>query len=969
MNKTGGVLTHLEDKKCDVCLVQETYLKTTDTAKIREIRDNGWNIYSSPRSERAGGGIGVLYRDGVSLKLAPGSIKFKTFQVQEVLIGGDNDLLRLCNIYRPPYNGKARFTEANFLDEYKDYLSNLLMKTGEPLIMGDFNFQVHDCEHFYTKKLMYLLDSFGFSQCVPQVPTHIRGGTLDLVICRKDILYKMGDLCVFPHGTSSDHFMVRVEVDLECSDKGNDRKSKMNTYRDFSSVDVEMFRQGLRDLSLVVQDGGTAEDALRMYDTVLEKVAEKQVPVKRRQAEKNPKQWRNVPEVRKALRERRRAERAWEKNKTGLTKDQYREQQKRFDKIERQARVEFVTKFLEEVKDDPSALQKRLDRLLGKKETVLPSGVSDKKLAGDFASFFNGKIEKIRSVVMEEQEGFKGTDPVIERCPPECSLTKFEEISQFELVRVVKEMSSKSCDLDPIPTWLVKGCLEELAPILTDIVNKSLRRASVPESLQKALVMPTIKNPNGDRDLLSNYRPVSNIAFVSKVLEKVVLNQLNSYLWRNDLLNMNQSGYRAGHSCETLLAGMFDDLLKELDSGKVVALVLLDMSAAFDTVDHQKLIGVLETRFGVTGTALQWFDSYLSSRNFRVNINGELSDIIALICGVPQGSLLGPVLFLLYIEELQDLARPYGLNIKLYADDSQLYVGLVPTDEDGWKVTKQTIESCLADIKRWMVRHWLKCNEDKTEFVLLGKSSSLEKMIFEPTLQFGDAVLRPMDCQGSTGKTLGIYLDSHLTMERQVNNVRKQCGLMLKNLWQINRSLEKSTKIMLVKQLIISRIDYCNILYYGLPKKILEGLQKVLNSCVRYIFNLKGHQDDYTEYFREAHILPIEQRLEFKASLLAYKIVRGTAPKYLSELVPRDGEFGTGRSTRATADPDFFRLRYPKLSSINANSKLRRRRISVYLPDVWNKLPLELRSTHPIELFKTRLKTRLYEEVFGHTEG
>ena len=164
--------------------------------------------------------------------------------------------------------------------------------------------------------------------------------------------------------------------------------------------------------------------------------------------------------------------------------------------------------------------------------------------------------------------------------------------------------------------------------------------------------------------------------------------------------------------------------------------------------------------------------------------------------------------------------------------------------------------------------------------------------------------------------------------------------------------------------LVISKIDYCNILYFGLPQRILNNLQKVLNSCVRFIFNLRGHQDNYDEYFKEAHILPVQKRLTFKACLLAYKIVRGTAPEYLQELVPRDEDILGMRPTRANAVFDFYKLKYPKLSSVNANSKLRKRRLSVFLPTVWNSLPLDLRSVHPIELFKSKLKTRLFLEAF-----
>ena len=195
-----------------------------------------------------------------------------------------------------------------------------------------------------------------------------------------------------------------------------------------------------------------------------------------------------------------------------------------------------------------------------------------------------------------------------------------------------------------------------------------------------------------------------------------------------------------------------------------------------------------------------------------MNAGGDLSRVISLICGVPQGSLLGPVLFLLYVEELQDLVEPYGLRIKLYADDSQLYISLVPTDEDGWISAKRRIEDCLRNVKTWMSEHWLKCNEAKTEFMLLGKNSALEKMMFKPSVDFGGVEVTPVDCTGTAGKTLGVFLDTNLTMERQVHNVRKQCGLILKNLWQVHRCLDHATKVLLIKQLIISRLDYCNIL-------------------------------------------------------------------------------------------------------------------------------------------------------------
>ena len=210
-------------------------------------------------------------------------------------------------------------------------------------------------------------------------------------------------------------------------------------------------------------------------------------------------------------------------------------------------------------------------------------------------------------------------------------------------------------------------------------------------------------------------------------------------------------------------------------------------------------------------------------------------------------------------------------------------------------------------------------------------------------------------------------MDTNLSMERQVINVKRRCGMLLKNLWQVNRSLDTSTKILLVKQQIISRLDYCNILFTGLPRRLLDSLQKTLNSCVtsvRFIYNLYGHQDDYSQYLKDTHILPVAHRVDFKACLMAFKIVHNLAPDYLCEQVPVE-ELEAVRTTRGTLLPDPYKLKYPKLSRVNANSKLRRRRLSFFLPEVWNKLSRELRSVESVDLFKTKLKTRLFVEAFG----
>ena len=216
------------------------------------------------------------------------------------------------------------------------------------------------------------------------------------------------------------------------------------------------------------------------------------------------------------------------------------------------------------------------------------------------------------------------------------------------------------------------------------------------------MVKPSIKDFNESTDAHSNFRPVSNISYLSKLIEKAVLRQIDNHLSKNNLMCSSQSGYRQSHSCETLNIKLFDDMLKSIDECSTVALLLLDMSAAFDTVDHTLLLKQLEEDYGFSGTVWHWFESYLTSRTCSVNINDAFSNMVCLLFGVPQGSIVGPILFILYTKHIQHIAQKYGLCSQLYADDTQLYIAFETTDAIDAASCKDNIERCLKEIKLWM---------------------------------------------------------------------------------------------------------------------------------------------------------------------------------------------------------------------------------------------------------------------------
>ncbi len=239
----------------------------------------------------------------------------------------------------------------------------------------------------------------------------------------------------------------------------------------------------------------------------------------------------------------------------------------------------------------------------------------------------------------------------------------------------------------------------------------------VPTSLKEAMINPILKKASLDKDTLNNYRPVSNLPFISKLIERVVCAQIVSHLDKNNLSEKYQSAYRQHHSTETALTVVLNDLITSLDQKKAVFLILLDLSAAFDTVDHEILLNRLKHRIGIRDTAYNWMESYLSGRHQFVSVAGSKSGKQNLVRGVPQGSVLGPVLFSIYTIPLGDIVRKHNMSYHLYADDTQLYLSFDSKVPSAGPEAIARLESCIADIRQWMLVNKLKLNDDKTEFL------------------------------------------------------------------------------------------------------------------------------------------------------------------------------------------------------------------------------------------------------------
>jgi hypothetical protein len=299
-------------------------------------------------------------------------------------------------------------------------------------------------------------------------------------------------------------------------------------------------------------------------------------------------------------------------------------------------------------------LFKLINRALHRKEeSPLPPHSSEDDLANSFSTFFKEKIQSIRnyldSQISNNDESAWHDQSCFNTLFPE-----FKSLTEQEVKNVILNSPNKYCKLDPIPTSLLRECIDEILPLLTKIINLSLQLGDMPETLKNAIITPLLKKI-GLELINKNYRPVSNLAFLSKLIERVVATQLVDHLTKNKLMDAFQSAYREGHSTESALLRVQNDILMELDHGNAVLLVLLDLSAAFDTIDHKILLNRLHTRCGIRDTALKWFKSYLGDRTQKVTIGNSYSETEPLKYCVPQGSVLGPILFSIYNSPLGEI--------------------------------------------------------------------------------------------------------------------------------------------------------------------------------------------------------------------------------------------------------------------------------------------------------------------------
>jgi hypothetical protein len=644
-------------------------------------------------------------------------------------------------------------------------------------------------------------------------------------------------------------------------------------------------------------------------------------------------------EIRAEKQRRRQAERRWRKSKLPADRELFKVAKNRTQSMIDEAKSLHFREKVSACSDDPKQLFRVVDTLLGNStESPLPVHDSRVELSNRFSDFFVEKIATIQSAIPSVDNPPRPQAPL-----PQSQLATFQPLDVADTCALISGAAPKSCELDPLPSPLVKD-LPSLRPIITRIINQSLATGVFPMEYKSAVVRPLLKKPSLDRDSLKNYRPVSNLSFVSKLIERAVASQLASHLRNNDLMEPRQSAYRPGHSTETALLCIHNEIVCAIGEGKAVLLVLLDLSAAFDTVHHPTMLSSLE-RLGVTGTPLKWFESYLSERSQAVQIGDAKSDPAAINCGVPQGSVLGPILFTIYTSSLGALLREQGVFYHLYADDSQLLLTCDPRDP---APAVARMEACIRSVQAWMSCHSLKMNGDKTEILLI-TSKPMRKVLPDVQLCIDGHQLQP----STTARNLGVTFNRHASMESHITSVCRLSYMQLRRLRRIKKLLPRDVLESLVHAFVTSRLDYCNSLYLGIPQTQLDRLQRIQNSAARLVTD-SGAREHITPVLQDLHWLPVKERVIFKVLLIVFKSVHNLTPQYLSEMITVHIPTRHLRSS----NQNFLTVPFTRSSFIKNSA------FSVAGPTIFNSLPINIRQAESVPIFKRLLKTHLFHNYF-----
>ena len=772
--------------------------------------------------------------------------------------------------YRPP-------NDTTFLESFHRTLLTLDTNS-ESIILGDMNICFNNNDGSLTKRLKQTLAINNHKQLIttPTRLTENTATTLDHIICnREDKIAQSG---VIETGFS-DHFITYCTRKTPRVTIGKHRTIKIRSLRNYNIETYTAILQNT-DWSLIYESINVNEAWLN-FKTIITDILDMVAPVKKIRIKNRTDPWINN-EILHLMEQRDKLMRRFSKNKNDRElKQEFNRIRTKVDKNLKKAKGDYFSNKAEEYKNTPKKLWKHL------KETgysTKPKDHSDiilningetchdtLSIANHFNTFFTTVAAQLaqnlphpfnkystNTSTFREYYRNKGIVPNALRLQAVTERYTFKELKRLN--------PYKSTGPDNIPAKFLKDGAKEIAGPLTHIINLSISTESIPNELKEAMVTPLFKK--GDKLEVSNYRPVSILCIVSKILERAIYSQVEQHLKENNILFMFQSGFRDSYSTDTCLIHLTDFIRSQMAKGNYVGMVLLDLQKAFDTVNHEILCDKLAA-MGIG--SIGWFKSYLSGRTQKVKIGDIESDPKPITCGVPQGSILGPLLFLCYVN---DMELSTDTKLLLYADDSAL---IVPGKDP--KVIADTLSRNLESCREWLVDNRLSLHLGKTEAVLCGSKRKLQK---ENTFT--------VTCNGTpinsvpVVKYLGIKIEADMSGDAIKEGIINKCTSRIKFLYRQARCLPTATKKTLCLALVQCHLDYAISSWYSaLSQKAKSSLQILQNKMLRFILNLEPTRHIGQDELQSLEMLRVPDRAKQLRLNHVHKIFNNSAPEYLKE--------------------------------------------------------------------------------------
>ena len=636
------------------------------------------------------------------------------------------------------------------------------------LLVGDLNIHIERGNDLHTTSLLETFDSFNMQNVVNE-PTHECGGILDLIVSTHN--FPVSSCKVYPSNIYSDHGFVSALLPIPRPPI----KKIYKKVRAWNSIGNSNFVTLVKKSSI----GGVcqfqnADEAFYFFNSELMSILDKVVPtheVLSRYVPSAP--WFDA-ECRTCKRYCRVRERKFRNDNCKKNRDEWVNALISKNRLFSQKREFYWGNLVKINEGNPKKIWGILNKILCRDVNENANVDTTSHNSKEFADFFREKVEKIKL----STGGFG--DPIFVHCQLNEPFSGFSECTQVDVKAIIMSSPAKTCFLDCMPTNIFKKYIDLFLPFLTSLINLWLSTGNFPSGCKHAIVVPLLKQSSLDGNDKKNYRPVSNLSFISKVIERIVAKQLLFFLHSNNLMPQCQSGYRRFHSCETALLHVLSNLYSASDAKQISLLALLDMSAAFDCVDHITLLRRLSSSYGISGNVYAWFESYLNKRSQQIYYNNVLSDNEFIASGVPQDSVLGPILFILYVADVFEIIERFGFKGHAYADDIQVVASCPPVLFD--EMTDKFLD-CLSCVDIWMAQNGIRLNQCKTQLLPVGTWQQISK-IDANSLSINGTHIN--FCKFATN--LGFTIDGNLSMHEHIKGLVKSCSNQLRELRLIRKS-------------------------------------------------------------------------------------------------------------------------------------------------------------------------------------